>query len=281
MEIKRCENGHFYDPEVNSTCPECAAEMRGGISMNTMFGSDFEDYGKTEPADDNAGQFETSSAPYQSPGNNNAGQFEDYGVTMPSGGFDSDNQRGGFDNGSQRGSFDNIGTTVPSGGFDGGSQDTRPGNSFGPTEGFPNPGFQPVEIYDSVTEVAGMIGGKGSLKPGKKFSPAAGWLACTAGPAKGMDYRIRCGYNYIGRSEHMDICIRGDNTISREKHAVIAYDNKERIFFFSPADGKSIVRVNDKMIMGPTEIHAFDTLQIGDTELLFVPLCGERFNWNE
>lgn len=264
MEIKRCENGHFYDPEVNSTCPECAAQMRGGTSMNTMFGSNFEDYGKTEPAD------------------GNAGQFEDFGVTMP-GGFDNGSQRGSFDNIGQTvpGGFEGFGTTVPGGGVDGGSQDSRPGGSFGPTEGYPNPGFQPVEVCDSVTEVVGMIGGKGSMKPGKKFSPAAGWLACTAGPAKGMDYRVRCGYNYIGRSEHMDICIRGDNTISRERHALIAYDNKERIFFFSPADGKSIVRVNDKMIMGPTEIHAFDTLLVGDTELLFVPLCGERFNWNE
>lgn len=251
MEIRRCENGHFYDAEANSTCPQCAAEMGGGTSMNTVFGSDFTDYGKTEPANDNLGQ------------------FEDFGPTMPGGGFDGGSQGQSV--------FEDFGPTMPGSGFDSGSQGGQGGN---PSDlaGYPRPDFQPVQDYDSVTEVSGMIN---SSKPGKKFSPAAGWLACTAGPAKGMDYRIRCGYNYIGRSEHMDICIRGDNTISRERHALIAYDNKERIFFFSPADGKSIVRVNDKMIMGPTEIHAFDTLLVGDTELLFVPLCGERFNWNE
>ena len=28
------------------------------------------------------------------------------------------------------------------------------------------------------------------------------------------------------------------------------------------------------------ELHAYDELTIGKTKLLFVPLCGERFDWN-
>ncbi|MCD8155509.1 MAG: hypothetical protein LUF78_12660 [Clostridiales bacterium] len=114
----------------------------------------------------------------------------------------------------------------------------------------------------------------------KGFTPVVGWLVCTQGPNRGKDYRIRTGYNHIGRAEHMDICLRGDNSVSREKHALIAYDDLEKTFFFGPSDGKNIVRVNDRMIMVPTEIKPFDYLTVGSSRLIFVPLCGEHFDWN-
>lgn len=199
--------------------------------------------------------------------------FESYGPTEPAGGFGGGNSM----------QFDPYGSTVPEMGYRQDSPSPFEGN--GKTTPLPRSGgFMPVQDYDAVTEVGPMMDGTPNpYNPGQgaRFSPAAGWLACIEGPARGTDYRVRCGYNYIGRSEHMDICIRGDNQISRERHAQIAYDNRENVFFFGPADGKSIVRVNDKMIMGPTQIQAYDILSVGSTKLLFVPLCGERFNWNE
>lgn len=237
MEIRRCENGHFYDAEANSTCPQCAAEM-GNAGGN---GTDFEDYGPTEPVGGLSG-FD---------GGRESGRFEEYGPTEPGNGFDE------------------IGKTVP--GMENG--------------GFPNckdtdrNAFHVVQDYDAVTEADGYTAG--SNRTASRILPVTGWLVCTEGPAKGMDYRIKHGYNYIGRSEHMDICIRGDNKISRERHALVAYDHEERVFFFGPADGKSIVRVNGRMVMGPTAIQAYDMLTVGATKLMFIPLCGERFNWDE
>lgn len=142
--------------------------------------------------------------------------------------------------------------------------------------GFETKDFQSdsmVEDYDDATLPVIMNGIAG-------FTPVVGWLVCVDGPAKGSDYRIRAGYNYIGRADHMDICIKGDNEIVREKHAMIAYDPEERVFFFGPESGKSIVRLNGKMVMAPSEVHLYDMLKIGTTKLMFVPLCGERFNWD-
>lgn len=130
-----------------------------------------------------------------------------------------------------------------------------------------------VEDYEDATMPVVMDGIEG-------FTPVVGWLVCIDGPSKGADYRLRAGYNYIGRSEHMDVCIKGDNTIGRERHAMVAYDQEERVFFFGPVDGKSTVRLNGKMVMVPSELHANDKLKIGSTQLMFVPLCGERFNWD-
>ena len=139
---------------------------------------------------------------------------------------------------------------------------------------FENAGAPFVENYGDATAPVSVGGVEG-------FSPVVGWLVCVDGPAEGTDYRIRAGYNYIGRSENMDICILGDNNIGRERHAMIAYDPQEKIYFFGPADGRSIVRKNDKMVMVPTELAAYDIVRIGSTKLMFVPLCGEHFNWKD
>lgn len=109
--------------------------------------------------------------------------------------------------------------------------------------------------------------------------PVVGWLACVKGREKGRDYRIHSDNNYIGRSEKMDICIRGDETISRENQAVITYDRADRNFYLSQGDGRSIVRVNEKAIFQTIVLKAYDRITIGATELLFIPMCGEKFQW--
>lgn len=113
------------------------------------------------------------------------------------------------------------------------------------------------------------------------FNPVVGWLVCIDGAAKGRDYRIRNQNNFIGRSAKMDISIPEDPHISAEKSAIIAYDDIERTFFFGPDSGHNIVRVNGKTVLNATVLEAYDILTIGKTKLLFVPLCGDRFDWNE
>lgn len=111
--------------------------------------------------------------------------------------------------------------------------------------------------------------------------PVVGWLVCMEGKEKGKDYRIHSDNNYVGRSDKMDICIKNDDTISRENQAVVTYDAGDRCFYISPGEGRSIIRLNGKAIFQTVEIHAYDRVTIGKTELLFIPLCGENFAWEE
>ena len=113
------------------------------------------------------------------------------------------------------------------------------------------------------------------------FDPVVGWLVCIEGATKGTDYRIHSQNNYIGRSAKMDISIPEDSHISAENSAIIAYDNEDRTFYFGPCSGRNIVRVNGKPALSVEKIEAYDVLTIGTTKLLFVPLCGDRFDWNE
>ena len=113
------------------------------------------------------------------------------------------------------------------------------------------------------------------------IDPVVGWLVSLNGKEKGRDYRIHSDNNFIGRGEQMDICIRGDETISRVNHAVVSYDTRDRLFYFSRGDGRSIVRLNGKAMLTTVELNAYDVIEIGKTQLLFIPLCGERFEWKE
>lgn len=127
--------------------------------------------------------------------------------------------------------------------------------------------FRPTEIADS---------GTGTVVA----EPVVGWLVCIDGPVKGNDYRIHAGYNYIGR-ETGDIHISGDLQISRQSHAMIAYDSIDRAYYFGPSGGRNLVRVNGKTVLSAVEIHNYDVITVGTSKLMFVGLCGERFDWSK
>lgn len=117
------------------------------------------------------------------------------------------------------------------------------------------------------------------IQEDKGIDPVVGWLVCIEGKEKGRDYRIHADNNFIGRSDRMDICVRGDETISRENHAIISYDMVDNTYYFSPGDGRAIVRLNDKALFQTAKIQINDKITIGKTSFLFVPFCSDGFQW--
>jgi hypothetical protein len=112
------------------------------------------------------------------------------------------------------------------------------------------------------------------------IDPVAGWLVCHEGANQGRDYRIRSGFNNIGRDTSSQICIAGDETIAREEHAKIFYDVKNANFHVLAGSGRSGVYVNNQVVLQPTVLKAYDILEIGSTKLMFVPFCGDKFRWD-
>ena len=111
------------------------------------------------------------------------------------------------------------------------------------------------------------------------IDPVVGWLVCIDGSNKGRDYRIRSGWNSIGRDPSMQICIAGDDTISREDHAKVFFDPKNQLFHITSGGGRSGVYVNGAAVLQPTPIVAYDKIEIGSSMLLFVPFCSSQFTW--
>ena len=112
-----------------------------------------------------------------------------------------------------------------------------------------------------------------------KTEPVVGWLVCISGPEKGKDFRIYGKNNTVGRSEKMDICIKGDTTISRENHARLAYDEKHNAFHLIPAESTNTIYLNDEPVYVPAKLTARDIIEFGDCKLMFVPLCDDNFSW--
>ncbi len=130
----------------------------------------------------------------------------------------------------------------------------------------------PEGAYDSKTPYLGDL---------EVMDPVTGWLVCIEGPSKGRDYKIMTEKNFLGRGETMDIQILGDNHIAKKNHAVFVYDPKKRKTLILPGDSQGLVYVNDEAVYTPQELSAYDTIELGKSKFIFIPLCGENFEWSE
>jgi len=109
--------------------------------------------------------------------------------------------------------------------------------------------------------------------------PPVGWLACLSGPLTGQSYTLYDGNNYIGRGQHMTVQILGDPHILHDKHACIAYDSRNREFYLIPGYTDRHIYLESEAVYKATEIVDFCNIRIGTTDLVFRPLCCEKFAW--
>ena len=181
MPLKRCENGHYYDPARHSTCPSCGVQDI--------------DFSQTKPQ-------QAAPAPASAPAVRGRPPASDAGKTVS------------------------------------------------------------------------------LIEKKKGFDPVVGWLVCVQGADRGRDFRIRPERNFIGRSDAMDICISGDNTISRENHAIVSFNPKNGQFKLHPGESRGMVYLNGQEVDGPHVIKEGDKIDLGQTTLMFVPLCGREFSWD-
>ena len=70
-----------------------------------------------------------------------------------------------------------------------------------------------------------------------------------------------------------------DRTISRGPQAIVIYDDLNKKFFLKSAEGKTLVYLNRNLLMSHEELRPYDIIQLGNTQLIFVPLCTEKFSW--
>lgn len=131
----------------------------------------------------------------------------------------------------------------------------------------------PVEDDDdkTVRYIGGML----------QTEPVVGWLVCTDGQIRGRAFELKNGKNFIGRSPKMDIVLEGDQNISRDRHAIVTFEPKERVFFAQPGESRELFYVNGQVVLLNVQLKQGDLLSIGQTELMFVPLCGPDFSWDD
>ena len=241
-----CGRGHLYDPDKNPTCPYCNGGQKitvASAGRTAPIGRSVLSPSRTAPV----GGTPVTAAQKTAP-------LSGVSVTAPQ----------------KTAPLSGISVTAP--------QKTMPPRGYGapPPEPVQTAPPSPPGFGVSVAAAGKTVG---MMQSQMGFDPVVGWLACVAGPSRGKSYTVRGGVNAIGRSERMDIVITGDLKISSENHAKISYSDKHNRFNLLPGEGRNIVYLNDEEVFTPMPLHAYDLIDFGETKLLFVPLCGERFTW--
>jgi hypothetical protein len=141
-------------------------------------------------------------------------------------------------------------------------------------------GSKPVPA-DSKTQLV-----KGKSRPERSAfhqEPVVGWLVVIGGPGLGAFRAIFEGNNTIGRAPSQRIPVDfGDDAISAEEQAYLRYDSSDRTFLFVPNLAKTnVVRLNDDKPTAAVKLRPMDVITMGRTQLVFVPFCGEEFDWSE
>ncbi len=112
------------------------------------------------------------------------------------------------------------------------------------------------------------------------IEPVVGWLICIKGKHIGQDYRLRAGKNYVGRSDRMDVVLKGEGTVSRDRHVILLFEPKQSIFLVQPGESRELAYLNDELLLQPQVLKQGDIVTVGEVDLMFVPLCSaDGFRW--
>lgn len=266
MNLSRCDNGHFYDKEKYVSCPHCAGGAATDQSLTSVFVQD-----APNPAPMAAGAAvppvsDVVTAPLQSPSELPVSGLS---ADMPTVAMDSDLDM----------------PTVPL------NEDIDP---FPPDPTFPktetvtgdDDSDHTVAYFDEVfsnaaPDSASIAYAEKSHAANKVSTPCVGWLIAIGGNHIGTDFRLKVGKNFIGRNQNMDIALTEDKSVSRDRHAIVVYEPKEHLYLVQPGESSSLVYKNNKVVLGPEPLEAYDMVTVGEINLLFMPLCGNRFNWSD
>ena len=114
-----------------------------------------------------------------------------------------------------------------------------------------------------------------------KTPPVVGWLICVAGICRGQDFHLHSDWNYVGRDPTLDVVIP-DPKVDKQPMIRIAYEPRMRTFTVAPCErATNLSYCGGEALYAPRQLKAYDRISLGDTELMFIPLCGELFVWEE
>ena len=118
----------------------------------------------------------------------------------------------------------------------------------------------------------GISGNKGT-------QPVVGWLVGIEGECIGQSFQLREGKNFVGRGEDMDVVIRGDMAVARKRHACVIFEPRAGIFYAQPGESHELFYLNDNVVLNSEILKSHDVITLGETSLMFIPLCGPDFSW--
>ena len=274
MRVCRCNKGHWFDADAYSACPHCNPSIA-----------------KTAPSENQMRKESAIPTEYSRFDRNAEPQIR-YDRAFP------DPKPNAFPPMRQENRPGEAFPAVPQ------NRDTAPNAAAGPkapTQS-PEPELRTAQASDirrelqdvsnasvqkTVSYFAKISQTKGAADPDSRQTPTAengapvvGWLVCVSGAHIGQSFNIYAGKNSIGRGAENDIALFKDPTVSGSKHAWITYEAKHKNYILQAGDGR-YPDLNGEQVIEGKLLKPFDKIEIGETVLLFVNLCGEHFAWED
>lgn len=120
-----------------------------------------------------------------------------------------------------------------------------------------------------------------AISGNKGTQPVVGWLVGVQGDCLGQSFQLREGKNFIGRAENMDVVIRGDLAVARNRHACVIFEPRAGVFYAQPGESHELFYLNDNVVLNSEILKSHDMITLGETSLIFIPLCGPDFSWDK
>jgi hypothetical protein len=60
---------------------------------------------------------------------------------------------------------------------------------------------------------------------------------------------------------------------------MIIYDYENNLFYIKHGEGQFLTYLNGEVLLETKRLHANDRIKLGSTELIFIPLCSDNFQW--
>ena len=261
MRIERCANGHFYDTDTYSSCPHCAGANDG----------------MAEPAEGVTMAFWDQ---------NGAKKQESYPATLglspelrnPMGAVQMSEPatQGMFQGNAYAGQNvvpDSMGSIY--------TNQTKP--LYAPPVGDSGKTIGFWDLPQGTVPTAGDKTTAPCQSAAASTGPVVGWLVCVEGSHYGKGLPLTFGNNFIGRDtsvdKNMNVCLYGDLSVSRDQHAVIAYEPLKREFYASPGKSHELFYLNGSVVLQTVQLKDRDVLTIGKNKLVFVRFCDENYGW--
>lgn len=107
-----------------------------------------------------------------------------------------------------------------------------------------------------------------------------GMLVCVAGQMAGEAFVLKEGENVIGRGANMDVALTYEDTISRQRHAVLVWDARQQAFVLQYDESRQDVWINENSVPSGSVVSDRDVLRLGTCELILVE-AGDIWNNRE
>ena len=276
MNLTRCEQGHYYDGEKYSSCPHCASGA--GMQMDSATEAFYGDVGgtPTKPVSDVV----TEAADMG--GVTVDTKLDD---TLPIGGIPADTPTVGAETAALHNTvaWPGAGTTPLDNEYGGATpnQNTEDEDDDHTIGFFGDINEELFSAKPKEERAAEKEEPKANQVSASASQPCVGWLVAIGGTHIGQDFHLKVGKNFIGRGQNMDVALTGDKSVSREKQAIVVYEPKQHLYLIQPGEASSLVYCNNEVVLNPKMLNPYDIITVGEVNLLFIPLCGKDFNWND